>query len=197
GLSVYDVSQSDIANILIGVVVIGWILYRQMQARPIRDNVRLPIILGIIGAVELVQFLGKHHGSRTVLVLGGSLVVAAVFGAIRAATTRVWIEGGQAWRRGSWLTAVLWIISLGAHLGYDYLLDGKGPQSGLGSASLLLYLAITLLIQGLILLARASRLRGGRGAGLGLGSSLGFRAGPRTTPGRRLRAWWPRRARWA
>jgi hypothetical protein len=30
---------------------------------------------------------------------------------------------------------VLWIVSLGVHLGYDYLVEGKGSQSGLGSAS--------------------------------------------------------------
>jgi hypothetical protein len=47
---------------------------------------------------------------------------------------RVWVDGGQAWRQGSWLTAVLWIVSLGAHLGYDYLVEGKGAKAGLGSA---------------------------------------------------------------
>jgi hypothetical protein len=136
------------------------VLYRQMQPRLVRDNVRLPVILGVIGAVELVQYLDKHHGSKTFLALGGSLVLAAVFGAARAATTHVWIEGGQAWRKGNWITLVLWVASLAVHLGYDYLVDGKGPQSGLGSASLLLYFGVTLLIQGLILAARASRLPG-------------------------------------
>jgi hypothetical protein len=29
---------------------------------------------------------------------------------------------------------VLWIVSLGAHLGYDYLVEGKGAEAGLGSA---------------------------------------------------------------
>jgi hypothetical protein len=44
-------------------------------------------------------------------------VLAAVFGAIRAATTHVWLEGGQPWRQGNWLTAVLWVVSIAAHLG--------------------------------------------------------------------------------
>ena len=57
------------------------------------------------------------------------------------ATVHIWVYGGQAWRQGTWLTAVLWVISLGVHLGYDYLVDGKGSQSGLGSASLLVYSA--------------------------------------------------------
>jgi hypothetical protein len=111
--------------------------------------------------VELVQFLRHgHHGAGVAVALAGSLVIAAVFGAIRAATTHVWVDGGQAWRQGNWLTAALWIVSLGAHLGYDYLVDGKGSQAGVGSASLLLYLGVTVLIQRLILQARAQRIAG-------------------------------------
>jgi hypothetical protein len=91
---------------------------------------------------------------------GSSLVIAAVFGALRAATVHVWVDGGQAWRKGNWLTAVLWVVSLGIHLGYDYLVDGKGAESGVGSASLLLYLAVTFAIQGFILQARAQRMAG-------------------------------------
>ena len=46
------------------------------------------------------------------------------------------------------------------HLGYDYLVDGKGSQAGLGTASLLLYLGVTFTIQRLILRARAQRMAG-------------------------------------
>jgi len=58
------------------------------------------------------------------------------------------------------LTALLWIVSLAVHLGYDYLVDGRGAQAGLGSASLLLYFAVTFTIQRLILQARAQRMAG-------------------------------------
>ena len=44
--------------------------------------------------------------------LAGSLVLAAITGAIRAMTVRVWIQGGQALRQGTWITALLWIVSL-------------------------------------------------------------------------------------
>ena len=79
------------------------------------------------------------------------------FGAIRAPTVRVWVDGGQSWRQGTRLTAVLWVVSLGVHLGYDYLVEGKGSQSGLGSASLLLYFGVTFTIQQLILDDRSHR----------------------------------------
>jgi hypothetical protein len=140
-------------DLLIGLAVLALVLFRQLQARPVRDNMRLPLILAILGVVELVQFLQRgHHGTGVVIALAGSLVIAAVFGAIRAATVHVWVDGGQAWRQGNWLTAVLWIVSLGVHLGYDYLVDGKN-SAGLGTASLLLYLGVTFTIQRLILQA--------------------------------------------
>ena len=146
-------------DLLIGLVVLAFILYRQLQTRPVRDNMRLPLIIAIIGVVQLVQYLQHgHHGAGVAVALAGSLVLAAVFGAIRAPTVRIWVDGGQAWRQGTWLTAVLWVVSLGVHLGYDYLVEGKGSQSGLGTASLLLYFGVTFTIQRLILQARARRI---------------------------------------
>lgn len=157
--SVEAVTATTGVDLLIGLVVLAFILYRQLQTRPVRDNMRLPLIIAIIGVVRLVQYLQHgHHGAGVAVALVGSLVLAAVFGAIRAPTVRVWVDGGQAWRRGTWLTAVLWVVSLGVHLGYDYLVEGKGSQSGLGTASLLLYFGVTFTIQRLILQARARRI---------------------------------------
>jgi hypothetical protein len=148
-------------DLAIGIAVLALILYRQMQVRPVRATFRLPLILAIIGVVELIQFLQKNHGHHAGAVfaaLAGSLVLAAITGAIRAMTVRVWIQSGQALRQGTWLTALLWLVSLGVHLGYDYLVDGKGSQAGLGTASLTLYFAVTYTIQRLILQAKAQRI---------------------------------------
>jgi len=148
-------------DLVIGIAVLALILVRQMQVRPVRASFRLPLILAIIGVIELYQFFqhNQHHNTGVVFAaLAGSLALAAIFGAIRALTVRVWINAGQALRQGTWLTAVLWIVSLGVHLGYDYLVDGKGPQSGLGTASLTLYFAVTYTIQRLILQAKAQRI---------------------------------------
>ena len=154
-------SSTDAINLVIGIAVLALILYRQMQVRPVRASYRLPLILAIIGVVELTQFLDHNHNrhdATLIAALAGSLVLAAATGAIRAVTVRVWIHGGQALRQGTWLTAALWIVSLGLHLGYDYLVDGKGSQAGIGTASLTLYFAVTYAIQRLILQARAQRI---------------------------------------
>lgn len=149
-------------NLLIGVAVLALLVYRQLQVRPVRANFRLPLILAVIGVIELTQFLQHdHHTGAVAAALAGSLALAAITGAIRAMTVRVWIDAaGQALRQGSWITAVLWVVSLGVHLGYDYLVDGKGAQAGLGSASLTLYFAVTYTIQRVILQAKAQRIAG-------------------------------------
>ena len=154
-------SATTITNLLIGLAVLALILVRQMQVRPVRASMRLPLILAIIGIIELTQFFqhGQHRATPAVIAaLAGSLVLAGLLGAVRAVTVRVWFDGGQALRQGTWLTVLLWLVSLGVHLGYDYLVIGKGPASGLGTASLTLYFAITYTIQRLILTARAERL---------------------------------------
>ena len=46
-----------------------------------------------------------------------------------------------------------WMMSTG-----PYVVDGKGPQAGLGTASLTLYFAVTYTIQRLILQVKAQRI---------------------------------------
>jgi hypothetical protein len=160
-----SVTASTAVNLLIGLVVLGYILVRQLQVRPVRANMRIVLILAVVGIIELTNFFQHnqhaHHAAEIVAALAGSLVLAAVTGAIRAMTVRVWFDGSQALRQGSWLTALLWVVSLGLHLGYDYLILGHGSLSGLGDATLTLYFAVTYTIQRLILQARADRIGSG------------------------------------
>jgi hypothetical protein len=168
------VSTQTILYIVIGVAVAAWLIIRQLRAQPINANMRLPLIFGIIGVIELVGYLGKHHTTGTaVAALTGSLVAAAVLGAIRAATVHLWIQDGQPWRKGNWLTGILWLVSIAVHFAIDYLLDPHNPESGLAGSSILLYLAITYFVQGMIMQARAQRLPAGHDR-TGSLSSRGF-----------------------
>ena len=146
--------------LVIGIVVLGLLIVRNLRARPVRQvNQRLFLILGVIGVIETYQYLGQHHaGATAVAALAGSLVLAAAFGLIRAMTVRVWMQDGQPWSQGNALTATLWILALGAHLGYDGLLDHHKDLSGLGSATVLLYLVVSLIVQRVVVATRAARL---------------------------------------
>jgi hypothetical protein len=162
------VTSTTLISILIGVAVAALLVVRQLRAQPLNANFRLPLILGVIGLIELVEYLNKHHPSGIAYgALAGSLVVAAVFGALRAATVHLWTQDGQPWRKGNWLTGILWILSLAAHFGIDFLIDPHNPNGGLAGSTILIYLAVTYTVQRVMMQARAQRLPPGGGGQAG------------------------------
>lgn len=165
-------------NILIAVVVVVLLVVRQLRARPARETsaARFVLILGVIGIVESASVAKGHRlSSETLSLVVGGLVVAAAFGWARAVSMRVWREAdGAAWRQGTVLTAFLWIVSLAAHLGIDVVVDGTTDIKGFSSATILLYLAVTLGVQREIVRARAARIPG---LGLSQSSTGGYMMG--------------------
>jgi hypothetical protein len=154
-------NSQTLLYLVIGVAVLGLLIYRNLVARPVRQgNQRIFLILGIVGIIETVEYMQKNHVDATIATaaLAGSLVLAAVFGAIRAFTVRVWMKDGQPWSQGNVLTAVLWVIALGAHLGYDALIGHAKGVGDIGTATVLLYLVVSLAVQRFIIVARAARL---------------------------------------
>jgi hypothetical protein len=115
----------------------------------------------IIGLLQTYHFLSKNHAHPlTIAAIAGSVVLAAIFGWLRARTVQVWLEDdGQGWSQGNWRTAVLWIASLAAHLGYDILVAHGSDARGLGTATIVLYLAVSLGFQRVLVLQRAHRLQ--------------------------------------
>jgi hypothetical protein len=172
------------AGLVIGVAALALILLRQVRPRPLEGNYVLVIVLGVIGLAEAGAFLfGKqqfvsflkghdHHltlagagGAAMVTAAAGSLALAAATGALRAPSVRLWRQDGQVWRKGTALTVVLWLVSLALHLGYDALVARGKADAGFGAATLLLYFAVSLTVQNIVLGTRARRLRHG-GAGM-------------------------------
>jgi hypothetical protein len=150
-----------VLDIILGLAVLVLLIYRQLSIRQVNASaLRLIAILLIVGVFQTYRFLSQNHAHPlTFAALVGSLVLAAVFGALRASTVRVWLQDGQAWSQGNWLTAVLWISSLVAHLGYDILVAHGSGARGLGVATIVLYLAISLGFQRILVMQRAHRLQ--------------------------------------
>jgi hypothetical protein len=163
------------ASLVIGLAALALILVRQLRARPLESGAVLVLVLGVLGLAETGAFLfGKdqftafvkgqsHHLSPAVpdiraviIAAAGSLVLAAVTGALRAPSERLWRQDGQVWRKGTMLTVVLWLVSLGLHLGYDAVV-AHGPD--FGDATMMLYFAVSVTAQRTALAVRARRLR--------------------------------------
>jgi len=83
----------SLANMAIGLLVVGLLVTRQLQPRLAKESssVRLVAILAVFGVIETRNAIGAHTVPVTALAwLGLSLVAGAGMGAIRAATVRVW-----------------------------------------------------------------------------------------------------------
>lgn len=149
-------------NIVIGLAVVALILARQLRVRPVREDARVAVllVLGVLGVVSMSRTLRGHHvPTSAVAVLVASFVLAAVLGGIRALTVRVWRESdGRAMRQGTTVTAILWIVSVAAHLGAELWLDKLSDVAGLGASSILAYLAITWAVQTAMIRGRALHL---------------------------------------
>jgi hypothetical protein len=149
----------NVTEIVIGVAVVLLLLARQVQKRSVKEDSRpvIFLILAVVGVFEAGQFIKSHPvGSQAVLLALASLVLAAVFGVIRAFTVRLWRENGQLFRQGNVLTIVLWLVSIGIHFGGDTLIDSSAK--GLSTSTLLLYLAVTLGVQQVVVRYRATQL---------------------------------------
>jgi hypothetical protein len=166
-------------SLVIGMAALALLLARQVRPRPLEGNYVLVIVLGVIGLAEAGAFLfgtqqfvsflkgHDHHlalavpdGAAMVTAAVGSLALAAVTGALRAPSVRLWRQDGQVWRKGTALTAVLWLVSLALHLGYDVLVARGKADADFGAATMLLYFAVSLTVQNIVLGARGLRLRG-------------------------------------
>jgi hypothetical protein len=147
-------------NLLIGVLVLGLVIWRQLIPRRVRSNTRLVLVFAVIGLIQTGQYLhGRHVDATLIAEILGSLVLAGLFGLARASTVRLFYRDGQWWSRGNWLTAVLWVVSVAAHLGFDSLVGGHGTAStSFGNATILLYLAVTFAVQRMIVIARSQRM---------------------------------------
>ena len=147
-------------SILIGLAVLAWLLWRQLQVRELRHDrgYLFPLVLCVVGVLQIVDYDRDHPlAGAGIALLVLSIVAAAAFSIWRATTVRVWLHDGRLLRQGTAVTLVLWLVAIAIHLGGDHLI-APHDAARLGSVSLLLYLGVSLGVQRFALGERARRL---------------------------------------
>jgi hypothetical protein len=152
-----------VAGNLFNVAFLAYLLYRQRQVRrvPSRLVVRTTGVFALIGVVLLTQYLGQAPKPEPAswLALGGSFVVGAGLAVARAYTVRLWFAEHLLLRQGTWLTVGLWLVAFGVHALAGLLVRHLPGGFGLESATGMLYLAMSSLIQQAVLVQRGRRMR--------------------------------------
>lgn len=148
---------------VIAVLAIGWIFYRQLQARPLKEKTaRIALVLAAVGLVQTVQYVssGGEVGVGHVVAAVLGLVIAVALAYPRALTTKVFPgPDGQYLRQGTAATIGLWIVAIVLHVAVDVLVPlAMGDHTGRGFAGVttMLFIGITLYAQNQFLQQRVA-----------------------------------------
>ncbi|GAA2126385.1 hypothetical protein [Actinomadura napierensis] len=145
-------------NVLIALAVLALVLYRQLRSRPVGERrlYTLPAVLAVIGVAQ-GGLLDQAHAGLSVALLAVEAVTAVAFGALRAVTVRLWrADDGELWRRGTAWTLAAWLVSILSRVGF--LAAGHALGLKVGSSVFLVFLALTLIVQNLLVAWRGRRL---------------------------------------
>ncbi len=147
--------------LVIAVVVLIWVVARQLQARPlvVKTLFAVPAIMALLGLLLLARGARSGHGltSADMAWLWADLGLAVVSGVLRAPTVRLFQRDGSIWRQGGPLTIALWAVSVGARLGIGVMAAHNGAGARVDD-SVLLSFGVSLAVQYAVLVLRARRL---------------------------------------
>lgn len=142
-----------IGDIVLGILLLGWVGYRQTTWRPVNiaQMWRMPLVFGLVGAIMTVQTSAALTGldlAFLIVELVVSLGVGAWMGAI--AHFRALPEPRPVGNRGGialyesrtgWLGLALWLLVIAARVGLDMLAVHMGAHAAASTGLILLMLA--------------------------------------------------------
>ncbi|MET8471171.1 DUF1453 domain-containing protein [Streptomyces sp. NPDC006422] len=152
--------MSGLPTVLVIVAVVALVLVRQFRTERLSGERKwwlLPAILGVL-AVKDGAMTDPHHMTGSVVLLAVEVLVSVGIGIGWGFTTRVWTdERGDVWTKGTVATAGAWLGGILARAA----VAGTGLAMGihLGTSSLMLGFAVSLLVRSGLLMLRAERER--------------------------------------
>jgi hypothetical protein len=167
-------------TVLVVVAVVGYVLWSRIQGQPLKAKrlVVLPLLLTVIGIVDLTGASAPHLTATDIAFLVASVAISAFLGAVRGATIELYPEAGELWQRYRRSTVGLWIVLIASKLVVMAIAHGAGASAGAGTDSLLLSLGVSLLGESAIVAPRA------HSSGLPFATDHKESDGHRSVPGR-------------
>jgi hypothetical protein len=155
-LKTMNAAANSLLPALIGLAIFVLIIARQFTTRRLTLTwmFLLPAGLAVYG-LSSIQGLD----AAGVALLGLNSALAAVLGAVRGSTIRVWsTPTGDVFMKGTLLTVIFWAITIAVRIGvYAFERDG-GQTIQSSGAALLIPIAITIGVQNVVVYLRSQRL---------------------------------------
>lgn len=160
----HTVSTQLIANAVIGLVLVGFLAYRQATWRAF-DPARVwrtPLVLGVVGVVVLAQSSAAVT-SLDVLLLGVEALLAVAVGLAMGTMTRFRTaptpddHGRTLQSRTGWAGAGLWLLMIAVRVGLDVVGGHLGAHLLTSTGAILLVLALNRAARALVVDQRMPR----------------------------------------
>ena len=149
------------ANVVLIAAAVVWILWKQIQAAPIKSRllVLAPLVMGYFGIRNTPGSTWSSAGDLTLILVGA--VFSIGLGLARGGTIHVWREqDGRLWRQGSKMTLLLWGALLLVRVVMAGVAAGTGHRAATGLGPILFSLALSFAAQNAVTGMRMSALAG-------------------------------------
>lgn len=152
-----------LTNVVIGVALVGFLAFRQLRWSGIdRSSIwRLPIVLGIIGVINIGSMSkGTVVGPTDITFIGIELAIAVVIGLMMGRLTtfrtaaRPDSKGRTIEGRAGVGGAVLWVVLIGVRVGLDVLGGVMGAHLLTATGVILLTVAVSRAASALVIDAK-------------------------------------------
>ncbi|MFI7151109.1 hypothetical protein ACIBO2_39845 [Nonomuraea sp. NPDC050022] len=148
-----------LSALLIPAVVI-FVVYRQMMTRPTARNGIVYVSAALVALGLLTGgLIDTTHLALSLALVAVEAIAAVVFGAVRAATVRVWMdEAGVTWSKATPLTLLAWLASVASRVGLYFA--GTALGLGVSTSGILFFVGLTIGAQALLVARRGRALSG-------------------------------------
>lgn len=144
-------------QVVVIIAAIGYVLVRRLLGEPVQVK-RLLVLPAVLCLVGLVHLTKVPQTALSVVFLVVTAGAGAAIGLGRGLTVRVSERDGAAFLQYTAFTVGLWVASVGVKFGAGFLLGAIDPVAERASSSgLLLTLGIGVLVEGVVVLAKATR----------------------------------------
>lgn len=140
-------------QLIVYVLIIGYILYKQVQPKLVRTDTKGKYLLCLLGLYRFIQAIQEGKFQFNMITITGLiftlLVLSGGFAYLRSKTYRIRTKQGKIYKQATCSSILLWFIMIFLHGMVDHLISSL-------SNILILYLGISVVVQHWVLLIRVN-----------------------------------------
>jgi hypothetical protein len=142
-------------EIVLIIAAVCFVMFRRVTGEPAQAK-RMLLLPAVLMAMGFSDVSGAEHNPAAMMFLIGTAAVSIVMGALRGLSTRLSEQDGIAYVHYTGVTILLWLLSLAAKFGLNFLFQAADPHAAAAAGnSLLLTLGAGMLVEGAVTLNRA------------------------------------------